>query len=147
MSLLLLNGASVVILNKYSSSGCGVALLGVGGGAFSGSGVDGGVQVVGKCGLNGLSKSSVVENTVTMDSSEMSEVIDGANRSLLSRLLGPFQTEVRCASLNHGSGFNVLSSLLCLRLAGLHMLVSSCYAHVQHCVSHVHLFVCLRVSV
>ena len=147
LSPLPLNSASVVILNKYSSSGCGVTLLGVGGGAFSDSEVDGGVQVVGKCGLNSLSKSSVVENTVTMDSSEMSEVIDSANRPLLSRLLGPFQTEVGCASLNHGSGFNVLSSLLRLRLAGLHVLVSSYYAHVQHCVSHVHLFVYLRISV
>jgi len=48
--------------NRYSSSGCGVAL-----------------HVTGKFGLGVSSKSSVDEDVVTVDSSEMSEVMDDVN--------------------------------------------------------------------
>jgi len=69
----------MVMANRYSSSGCGVALLGVDGGAFGSSGVGGGVHVTGKFGLGVSSKSSVDEDVVTVDSSEMSEVMDDVN--------------------------------------------------------------------
>jgi len=68
-------------------------LLGVGGGAFGGSGVDGGVHVIGNCSLGGSSKSSVVVGVVTVDSSEISEVID-VNCPRLFRLLDLLRIEV-----------------------------------------------------